>query len=58
MLQSILHKLDYTCSKLPIIWSNDIRVTYLSVNTIFHTRTKHIKVDIHFMHDKVIKKKI
>lgn len=58
MLQSLLHELDYICSKLSTVWSNNIRVTYLSVNTILHTRTKLIKVDIHFVHDKVIRKKI
>jgi histone deacetylase 1/2 len=32
--------------------------TYLSVNPIFHARTKHVEVDYHFVRDRVTKKEI
>jgi hypothetical protein len=32
--------------------------TYLSVNPIIHARTKHVKVDYHFVRDRVAKKEI
>jgi hypothetical protein len=33
-------------------------VTYLSANLIFHTWTKHVEVDYHFVRDWVAKKEI
>jgi hypothetical protein len=32
--------------------------TYLSANSIFHARTKHVEVDYHFVRDRVVKNEI
>jgi len=40
------------------ILSDNLGATYLSVNPIFHSRTKHIEVDYHFIRDRVAKKEI
>jgi hypothetical protein len=37
---------------------DNLGATYLSANLIFHARTKHIKVDYHFVRDRVNKKVI
>jgi hypothetical protein len=31
--------------------------TYFSANPVFDARTKHVEVDYHFVHDKVVAKK-
>jgi hypothetical protein len=42
----------------PTILCDNLGATYLSVNHIFHARTKHVKVDYHFVRDQVAKKEI
>jgi len=42
----------------PTIWCDNLGVTYLSTNHIFHARTKHVEVDYHFVRERVAKKKI
>jgi histone deacetylase 1/2 len=40
------------------IWCDNLGASYLSINLIFHARTKHVEVDYHFIRDRVDKKVI
>ena len=57
-LQYLLSDLHITPSSASTIWCDNLSATYLSANLIFHSHTKHIKVDYHFVCDRVAKKEI
>ena len=41
-----------------ILWYDNLRATYLTANTLFHARIKHIEVDFHFMRNHVAEGKL
>ena len=57
-LQYLLTDLQVPSISAYIIWCDNLDATYLSTNPIFHARTKHVKVDYHFIRDWVAKKEI
>ncbi|GJY66344.1 hypothetical protein Tco_0468582 [Tanacetum coccineum] len=52
-LQALLNELGVSSSSTPIIWCDNLGATYLSANPIFHARTKHVKIDYHFIRENV-----
>ena len=38
------------------MWCDNLGATYLSMNPIFHARTKHIEVDFYFVRERVARK--
>ncbi|PON53958.1 hypothetical protein PanWU01x14_198360 [Parasponia andersonii] len=45
-------------SRCPILWCDNMGVGALASNPVFHSRTKHIEVDIHFIRETVINKEL
>ncbi|GJW66223.1 putative RNA-directed DNA polymerase [Tanacetum coccineum] len=52
-LQALLHELGIRSSSTPILLCDNLGATYLSANPIFCARTKHVKIDYHFVREKV-----
>lgn len=46
--------MDYLVTT-PQLWCNNISATYLTTNPMFHAQSKNLKIDFHFVHNKVVK---
>jgi hypothetical protein len=57
-VQSLLQELGVSQPHPPILWCDNIGATYLSANPVFHTRTKHIEVDYHFVRERESQKRL
>ena len=52
-IQLLLNELFITISDPPSIYCENIGITYLCANFVFHFRMKRIAIDFHFVRDKV-----
>jgi histone deacetylase 1/2 len=50
-IQGLLRELGVFLGRAPCLWCDNLGATYLLVNPIFHARTKHLKVDYHFIRE-------
>jgi hypothetical protein len=55
-VQKLLTELKVPHPPQARLWCDNLGATYLSVNPIFHARTKHIEIDFHFVRERVAQK--
>jgi hypothetical protein len=53
-LRQLLHELQTPPSRCTLVYCGNISVVYLSTNLVQHQRTKHVKIDLHFIREKVV----
>uniref|UniRef100_A0A803NUC9 Integrase catalytic domain-containing protein n=1 Tax=Cannabis sativa TaxID=3483 RepID=A0A803NUC9_CANSA len=57
-LQELLKEMKFKLPAAPIIWCDNMSASALAANPVYHARTKHIELDIHFVRDKVLQKQL
>ncbi|GJZ44585.1 ribonuclease H-like domain-containing protein [Tanacetum coccineum] len=50
---NLLRELHTPLSTATLVYCDNVSAVYMSANPVQHQRTKHIKIDIHFVRDKV-----
>lgn len=57
-LESLLKELFIPLPKVSITWCDNLSTSQLTNNPVSHAITKHIEVDVHFIIDKILNRKI
>jgi hypothetical protein len=57
-VQTLLNELGILQPRVASLWYDNLGAMYLSANPVFHTRTKHIEVDYHFVRERVARKQL
>jgi histone deacetylase 1/2 len=57
-VEALLAELGVKMKQKPRLWCDNLGATYLSVNPVFHARTKHIEIDFHFVRERVAKNQL
>lgn len=57
-IESLLKEINLQPASSPILWCDNLSASVLASNPVYHARTKHIELDIHFVRDKVLEGKL
>lgn len=57
-LSSLLSEIKFPIPRAPLLWCDNLSAKAIAVNPVLHVRTKHVEMDIHFVRDMVLNKKI
>jgi hypothetical protein len=52
-IHQLLHELHRPSPPATVVFCDNVSVVYMSTNPVQHQRTKHIKIDLHFVRDRV-----
>ncbi|GJX45488.1 ribonuclease H-like domain-containing protein [Tanacetum coccineum] len=53
-IHNLLRELHNPLFTATLVYCDNVSAIYMSTNPVQHERTKHIEIDIHFVHDKVV----
>ncbi|GKV09732.1 hypothetical protein SLEP1_g21188 [Rubroshorea leprosula] len=52
-LANLLHDIGMALNNAPILLYDNLSAIYMTINPVFHSRTKHVEIDYHFVREKV-----
>jgi histone deacetylase 1/2 len=52
-IRQLLHELHRPSPPTTVVFCDNVSAVYMSTNPVHHQRTKHIKIDLHFVRDRV-----
>lgn len=55
MACQLVTELGFSSMTTPVIWCDNISASALAVNPVFHARTKHIEIYVHFIRDHILR---
>lgn len=55
-LKAVCDEIGLSIAGTPKLWCDNTSAIALAANSIFHGRTKHIEVDVHYIRKKVLEK--
>lgn len=53
-IKALLSDLGLPLSETPKVWSDNTSAVAMSANPVFHAKTKHVDLDLHFVREKVM----
>ncbi|KAG8502673.1 hypothetical protein CXB51_001165 [Gossypium anomalum] len=56
--QSLLTEIGVMSTGVPTIWCDNVSVVSLTANPVLHARAKYIEIDLHFVHDRVLRSQL
>ncbi|KAH9800558.1 hypothetical protein KPL71_000705 [Citrus sinensis] len=57
-LESLFSELNIVKLPTPVLWCDNQSAGELAKNPVFHSKSKHIELDIHYIRDKVLQKQL
>ena len=57
-VQHLLTEIGISVSQPPMLWSDNLGAQALAYNLVYHSRTKHIELDVHFIRNLISEHKL
>jgi hypothetical protein len=53
-IEALLGELEFPLPCVPVTWCDNMSANALASNPVYHARTKHIELDVHYVRDRVL----
>ena len=57
-IQNLPAEIVITPSQTPVLWSDNLGAQALACNPVYHARTKHVELDVHFIRSLISEHKL